>query len=67
MTKLYVLDPNEGNENKESSPKRPVVKFDEDKLCKAFLNKFYTMGIMTEAEHGTVIAVIGNGKRSQLQ
>ena len=65
MTKLALLDPNE--ESAKSSSPSKQMKFDEEKLCKAFLHKFYTMGILTESEHGTVIGSIGRGKYSPLQ
>lgn len=42
------------------------LKFNEDALCRAYINKFYTMGILTSSETGAMLGVIGNQGRQSL-
>lgn len=54
----------DGNE-----PKLPTKKenknfhFNEEALCRAYMKKFYSMGILTSAETGLIINAIDRGSR----
>ena len=51
--------------NESSSDKNEIrIKYDSNKFYKAMLHKFYTMGILTETEHGTVLGTIGSQRGS---
>ena len=66
MEKLTTLNPNDDGANNANSSNNisEKLKFNEMKLYEGFLHQFYTMGVLTEAEHGTVIATIRHRGRS---
>ena len=64
-TKLTNPDGDSGfkkpNENKVKN-----LKFNERALCRAFVNQFHTMGMLTSAETGLIINKIDCGNRPTL-
>ena len=67
MSKTDILNPDEslGLPNSEEK-KFANLKFNEKALCRAFINQFHTMGILTSAETGMIINRIDCGHRPTL-
>lgn len=64
MTKtIFNYPDDDGGINSGTSSKTTKLKFNEKALCRAYMKKFYSMGILTSAETGLIINAIDCGNR----
>lgn len=67
MTKtIFNYPDDDGGINSGISNKTTKLKFNEKALCREFIKRFHTMGILTSSETGLIINQLDHGNRPTL-
>ena len=67
VTTIFNYPDDDGDINSgKKEAKKQTVRVNEKALCRAFINQFHTMGILTSAETGLIINRIDGNQRPTL-